>query len=152
MRRPTLALASSLSAALLAAAARPAAAQPAAAARTVSSNALVEGTAGGAAEGAPRTVATYRFTGARDAAMPTQVTIADSAGVLVASFRLPGDRAARPMAVDLTEADLVLQGETPAGMLTLRFYQRGDAAAAGLVAGRWWLGTQDGPLRGRVTR
>lgn len=155
MRRATLVLASSLSAALLAAAARPAAAQPAAqsaAARTASPNALAGGAAEGGSEGAPRTLATYRFTGARDAAMPTQVTIADSAGVLVASFRLPGDRDARPMAVDLTEADLVLQGETPAGVLTLRFYQRGDAVGAGLVAGRWWLGTQDGTLRGRVTR
>ena len=152
MRRATLVLVPSLSAALLAAAARPAAAQAAAAARAASPNALAENVVERAVERAPRTLATYRFTGARDATMPTQVTIADSAGVLVASFRLPGDRAARPMAVDLTEADLVLQGETPAGVLTLRFYQRGDAAAEGLVAGRWWLGTQDGTLRGRVTR
>jgi hypothetical protein len=151
MRRATLVLASSLSATLLAAT-RPAAAQPAHAARAASSTQLAEGAVERAAESAPRTLATYRFTGARDAAMPTQVTIADSAGVIVASFRLPGDRAARPMAVDLTEADLVLQGETPAGVLTLRFYQRGDAAAAGLVAGRWWLGAQDGTLRGRVIR
>jgi hypothetical protein len=123
--------------ALAAALARPAAAQPAVA---VSS------------EAAPRTIATYRFTGARDGTMPTQVTIADSSGVLLASFRLPGDRAARPMAIDLTDSDLVLQGETPAGVLTLRFYQPADAASKGLVSGRWWLGEQDGVLRGRVTR
>ena len=156
MRRATLVLAPSLSAALLAAATRPAAAQPASASRADASSQLaagaVESAPASALPSAPRTLATYRFTGARGAAMPTQVTIADSAGVIVASFRLPGDRAARPMAVDLTEADLVLQGETPAGVLTLRFYQRGDDATTGLVAGRWWLGTQDGTLRGRVTR
>jgi hypothetical protein len=101
---------------------------------------------------AARTVATYRFTRARDGFMPTEVTIADSAGVLVAAFRLPGDRAARPMAIDLTDADLVLQGETPAGVLTLRFFRPGDAADTGAVAGRWWLGEQAGTLRGRVTR
>ena len=96
-------------------------------------------------------MATYRFTGVGDGTMPTEVTITDSAGVLLASFHLPSDRAARPTAVDLTDADIVLQGETPAGVLTLRFHQRGDDVAAGLVAGRWWLGTQDRSLRGRVT-
>ena len=151
MRRATLVLASPLTAALLAAtAARPAAAQrqPAVDGRALAA----ESPAAGPVANAPRTVATYRFTGARDGTMPAQVTIADSAGVLVASFRLPGDRAPRPMAIDLTESDLVLQGETPGGVLTLRFYQRDDAAAAGLVAGRWWLGGQEGTLRGRVTR
>jgi hypothetical protein len=130
----------------LPAAVRPAAAQSAAEARAVP----VVGVS--AVDVAPRTLATYRFTRARDAFMPAEVTIADSAGVLVANFRLPGERAARPMAIDLTASDLVLQGETPAGVLTLRFYEASEVAVTGVVAGRWWLGEQAGTLRGRVTR
>ena len=133
--RSMLSLVAPLAAAALTVAVRPAAAQP------------VAGVA------PARTVATYRFTRARDGSMPSEVTIADSAGVLLASFRLPGDRAARPMAIDLTDSDLVLQGETPSGVLTLRFYRPGDLVAtdAGAVAGRWWLGEQAGTLRGHVT-
>ena len=150
--RSMLALAAPLAAAALTApslaAAQAVDAQPVAAGRAVP--VVLDG---GATVGAvPRTVATYRFTRARDAFMPKRVTIADSAGVLLARFQLPGDREARPMEVDLTNRDLVLHGETPAGVLTLLFYQRPESADAGIVAGRWWLGERGGELRGRVTR
>jgi hypothetical protein len=127
---------------------RSAVAQPAAAARAVP--AVPAGAV--TVDPAPRTVATYRFTAARDPFMPIEVTIADSAGVPVATFRLPGDRAARPMAVDLTDTDVALHGETPDGVLTLLFYQPRAASDAGTIAGRWWLGERSGELRGRVTR
>lgn len=142
------ALATPLAAALLAAAA----VTPAAAQATAAQAAAARPAAAFALDAAPRPVATYRFTQARDGYMPTELVIADSAGVLSASFRLPGERAPRPMAVDATEYDLVLQGETPAGLLTLRFYLPREAAEAGVVAGRWWLGEESGTLRGRVTR
>ena len=99
-----------------------------------------------------RTVAIYRFRAWRDARMPGQVTVADSAGELVASFQLPGDPTAHPMTVALVDTDLVLQGETPSGLLTLRLYRQNDSEAAGAIAGRWWLGEQQGELRGRVVR
>jgi len=104
------------------------------------------------ADAAPRTVAAYRFTTPRDAALPAQVTVADSAGALVASYRLPGDRTARPMVVTVLDTDLVLQGETPSGVLTLQLFRQNDAAATDAVGGRWWLGEQKGELRGRAVR
>ena len=148
--RVTFALLAPLAAAVLVAAvpARSVVAQSAAAARAVP--AVPAGAV--TVDPAPRPVATYRFAAARDPFMPTEVTIADSAGVPVATFRLPGDRAARPMAIDLTDSDVALHGETPDGVLTLLFYQPRTGADAGLVAGRWWLGERSGELRGRVTR
>lgn len=119
------------------AATRPAAAQQALA---------VHATAGGATV---RPVALYRFATPIEAGLPTQVTIADSAGALVASYRLAGDRAVRPLTVAVLDADLVLQGEAPAGLLTLVLERQNDVPA-GAVAGRWALGARQGALRGRT--
>ena len=135
--------------ALCAAAARPAAAQ-----RAVPDDARPLAVAAGApTAGAVRPVATYRFAASRrHAGMPDQVTVADSAGVIVASLRLPGAREARPMLVDLFGSDIVLQGQTPEGVLTLRLYGQSDPSDAGSFAGRWWLGDREGTLRGRLSR
>jgi hypothetical protein len=98
-----------------------------------------------------RTVAIYRFNAARQPGMPAEVTVADSAGVLLASFRLPGANATQPMMVDVIDTGLVLQGETPAGVLTLVLFQK-DAEVASTVVGQWTLGTQQGELLGRAVR
>jgi len=127
--RPALVV---LAAALAAAAARPAAAQD-----------------GAAAHATVRPVAVYRFATPREPGLPTQVIVADSAGALVASYHLGGDRIARPLTVAVLDADLVLQGEAPAGLLTLVLERQNDAPA-GTVAGRWALGARQGTLRGRA--
>ncbi len=98
-----------------------------------------------------RTLATYRFASARVTGMPFEVTIADSAGTLVGSYRLRGSATQRPMIVTTTGSDLVLQGATPHGVLTIRLDdQNGGADTA--ITGHWWLGNQEGDLTGRVTR
>jgi hypothetical protein len=125
--------------------ARPAAAQRAAApdyARPAVRNVAV------AADPAPlRTVAVYRLSGGRDVDMPTEVTVADSAGRLVATYRLSGNRGARPMTVDARDNNLVLQGATRTGMLTLVLYSPGESPVAGELVGSWTLGEREGELR-----
>ena len=132
---------------LLAATVRPAAAQKAPAserARSEVRHAAVS------ADAVPRTVAEYVFTTSRRGGLPSLVTIADSAGELVASFRVVGERAVRPMMIVVLDTGLVLQGETPDGLLTLEFY--GQNEGVGNFVGRWHLGQDSGPLRGRVAR
>jgi hypothetical protein len=98
---------------------------------------------------AARPVATYHLAAGRDAGLPARVTVSDSAGALVASYQPAAGGAARALAVAVLDTDLVLQGETPTGLLTLVL--DGQAVApAGRVTGRWALGDRGGPLRGRV--
>lgn len=99
-----------------------------------------------------RTVATYRLASARVPGMPAEVSIADSAGKLVATFKLGGSQIVRPMTVTVMGSDLVLQGTTPTGPLTLYLYGQNDAAPSGEINGQWWLGTQEGGLHGRLVR
>lgn len=101
---------------------------------------------------ATRTLAVYQLTAPRATGMPARVTVADSASRLVASFRLAGAGSARPMLVEVLGSDLVLQGETPDGVLTLRLYDGNGSAPQDTVSGRWWLGHQEGALRGRAAR
>jgi hypothetical protein len=149
--RTTLSLLSPLATAVLfAAAVTPASAQHAAAPDHVRP---VVGHAAVAAAPAPlRTVAVYRFGASREAGLPSQVTVADSAGRLVASYRLPGSVAARPMMVDVLDTDIILQGATPTGMLTIVLYGQNDPVAAGAIDGRWSLGEQHGALRVSAAR
>jgi len=93
-----------------------------------------------------RPVAVYQFVASHDAGIPKEVTVSDSAGVLVATFRLPGAAATRPMMVEVLNNDLVLQGETPWGVLTLVLYQN-DQEPVSAVVGRWILGDKEGKLR-----
>jgi hypothetical protein len=99
-----------------------------------------------------RTLAVYKFTSPRETGMPAEVTLADSTGQLVASFRLPGARNASPMMVDVLDTDLVLQGETPAGLLTLVLYRQATADVAGSFIGRYTLAGLRGELRGGALR
>jgi hypothetical protein len=98
---------------------------------------------------APRPVAQYRFRVPHQFGLPWTVTVADSAGELVASFRLPNERESRPMLLVVIDTALVLQGETPSGVLTIQLYGQ-TAPGSSTFAGRWKLGPDEGRLRGRV--
>ena len=142
--RATISLLPTLAAAVLSAAASPAAAQ----------FAVSEAARPAVRRHAPvvRTVATYNLAGSRDAALLARVTVADSAGVLVASYRLPGASVAEPMTVTVLGTDLVLQAETASGVLTLQLFDQNDADVGEPVGGRWALAGQRGELRGREAR
>ena len=100
-----------------------------------------------------RAVAEYRFNGRHDADLPARVVVADSAGALVASYRLPGEAVPRAMTIEVLDSDLLLQAETPTGVLTLVLYrQNGAAETRNGVFGMWALGDRQGKLRGRSVR
>jgi len=145
-----LSLRSSLTlAAFCAVASRPAAAQQSAVAELVRPIVHVDSAAGDV--DLPRTVAVYKFGGSRNAGIPTQVTVADSSGMWVATYRLPGSDELYPMAVDTQDGGLILRAETSAGLLTLELYQV-ETDAAGAVLGRWSIGSHEGELLRRVKR
>ena len=98
-----------------------------------------------------RTLAIYQFDGSHEG-IPSQVTVADSAGRLVASYRLRGAWAERPMSIDVSDSDILLQAQTPRGTLTMVFYQQNDPDAAVPLVGLWSLGTRQGELRARAAR
>ena len=95
-----------------------------------------------------RTLAVYEFDSSFDGT-PTRVTVADSAGSLVATFRVRGARIDRPMKVEVADRDILLQGETPRGTLTIVLYEQNDPSATGAIHGSWALGSRQGVLRGR---
>lgn len=98
---------------------------------------------------AQRVVATYTLGAPRYAMpFPAIVTVADSAGTLVASARLTGEAQAQPLAVSVIENDLVLQGETAHGILTLVLDKQAAGTEGKVTSGRWALGTTEGKLRG----
>ena len=93
-----------------------------------------------------RPVAIYLFQSPRNAGMPSQVTVADSSGQLAATFTLRGSNIAHPMFLEIRDDDLVLEGDTPSGPLTLTFPQRKDSDARSAIIGRWSLNGQQGEL------
>jgi hypothetical protein len=98
----------------------------------------------------PRVVATYDFGAKRRAiAFPSVVTVADSAGTLVASASIPGSRTEIPMIVTVLDSDLVLQGETVDGVLTMVLDRQNEGGATQVTTGRWTLGAAEGSLRGQ---
>lgn len=101
---------------------------------------------------AARPVASYRLRTTSGAGLPSQVVVADSAGLLVARLHDAGSRAAQAMTVTVMGTDLVLQGQSAAGTLTLLLAGQNDADAASHVDGRWSLGERQGTLRGRARR
>jgi hypothetical protein len=98
-----------------------------------------------------RTLVTYRLGGPVAPDFPTQVTVSDSGGTILARYRAGRAGAELPMAVTVMYTDLVLQAETPSGVLTVVLERQNDTAAAELT-GRWWLGEARGTLRARVAR
>jgi hypothetical protein len=131
------------------AAARPAAAQRAATPEYVR---LIVNAAAPADPAIVRTVAVYRFSGARNLDMPTRVTVADSAGELVASYQLSGNRGVGPMTIAIRDTALVLRSETRKGLLTLVLYNPETAQVSGAIVGYWTLGEYQGELRGLAAR
>ena len=96
----------------------------------------------------PRVVATYDFGAKRRAiTFPRTVTVADSAGQLVARVALAGAGKELPMTVTVIESDLVLQSETPDGVLTLVLERQNDGGPGSVAPGRWSLGRSEGKLR-----
>ncbi len=99
-----------------------------------------------------RLLATYDFGNSpRDFAFPRKVSVADSAGTLVAKASMLGDPREIPLTVTIMDSDLVLQGQTADGVLTLVLENQNEGAAAkGGSTGRWILGNNRGTLRLRV--
>lgn len=97
-----------------------------------------------------RALAVYELEAAPDG-MPTRVTVSDSAGTLVASYRVRGTGAERPMRVSVADSDILLEGETPRGTLTIVLYDGNDRSGPDVLVGRWALGSRRGELRGRAT-
>jgi len=126
--------------------------QPAAAQTVVASN--VRPAVETKAADAPviRTVAIYRFTASRILRLPVTITIADSAGTLVANYRMPNILRPSPMQVDVMGDDLILQGETTRGLLTLVLSRQNDGETPSKFIGWWSLGDEHGDLRGRAQR
>ena len=98
-----------------------------------------------------RELAKYNFTVSRDAGLPAEVTVSDVGGSLAASYRLPGQRAAEPMLIQVLDTDIVLQAETDQGVLTLQLFKQNDPEAKD-VFGTWSLGSRSGELRGKAAK
>jgi hypothetical protein len=97
-----------------------------------------------------RPVAEYRITTGQ-LGFPEHVSLADSAGRLVASYRVNDADTPRPMALTVRGQDLVLRTDTPAGPLTIVLKQQiGDVAP--VFVGRWRMGDYEGRLQGSVQR
>lgn len=98
-----------------------------------------------------RTLVTYDFSSSFDG-MPSRVTVADSNGTLIASFRPRGAPKDRPMKVAVADRDILLEGETVRGTLTIVLYEQTDTTSAGTLLGTWALGSYQGELRARAVR
>jgi hypothetical protein len=84
--------------------------------------------------------------------MPTTITVSDSAGQLVANFKLPNVSQPGAMSVEVMGNDIILQGETPRGLLTLVLYRQNSGDVPSSFVGYWSLGNEEhGELRGRTT-
>ena len=101
--------------------------------------------------GAARVVAAYDFRNApANAAFPRSVTIADSAGAIIARVNFAGTSRSIPMLVTVIDNDLVLQGDTRDGVLTLVLDKQNEGGTSRLTSGTWTLGKAAGTLRGRA--
>ena len=104
-------------------------------------------------DGTARVVATYTFADwPRDLALPRLVTVADSAGTIIASAELPGTKRQIPLTVTILNADLMLQGSTADGMLTLVIDRQNEGNGKRVASGRWMLGSAEGTLHGKVVK
>lgn len=101
---------------------------------------------------AARVVATINFRNLpREIGFPTSVTVADSAGSIRATVQMNGNtRETIPMEITVIESNLVLQGMTPEGVLTLVLDRQNEGGNTKLTTGTWTLGQYQGRLRGKV--
>jgi hypothetical protein len=98
-----------------------------------------------------RIVASYDVRNApANSAFPRTIIVADSAGAILASVDMAGEARSIPMTVTVIETNLVLQGETRDGLLTLVLEKQNEGGNTKLTAGTWTLGKNTGTLRGRV--
>ncbi len=98
--------------------------------------------------GVERVLARYNFSNRpRYISFPNLVTVADSAGSIVARASIAGERLEIPLTVTIMNTDLVLQGQTADGVLTLVLENQNDAGAKAGTSGRWILGATRGTLR-----
>lgn len=98
-----------------------------------------------------RIVATYDFrNSANNVAFPRSVTVADSAGAILARVEMGAEQRSIPMTVTVIESNLVLQGQTPEGLLTLVLDRQNEGGDTKLSSGTWTLGRNSGQLRGKV--
>lgn len=100
-----------------------------------------------------RVVASYDLrNGPRDLDFPRSVTVADSAGTILARINVAGTARAIPMTVTVIDADLVLEGQTPSGVLTLVLDKQNEGGQMRLATGSWTLGRTQGRLRAPSNR
>jgi hypothetical protein len=85
-----------------------------------------------------------------DRTMPATVVVADSAGQLVARYRLAKDSSEHRMGVFVYRDDLVVVGETEKGVLEMVFDKQAQGTPGRTITGRWSRGSEEGLLRGRV--
>lgn len=119
----------------------------AAAALTIAVSPLSAQTTSALPTGTARVVAAYDFWNGPSASFARSVTIADSAGTIIAKVELANERRSIPMTVTVIESSLVLQGETPDGVLTLVLDRQNEGGTTTLDSGTWTLGRTSGQLR-----
>ena len=100
-----------------------------------------------------RVVASYDLrNGPRELDFPQSVTVADSAGTILARVNVASSARSIPMTVTVIESDLVLQGLTPGGVLTLVLDRQNEGGETRLATGSWTLGRTQGLLRAKNAR
>ena len=117
------------------------------AALTIAASPLAAQATSALAAGPSRVVAAYDFWNGPSAAFARSVTVADSAGTIIAKVELANERRSVPMTVTVIENNLVLQGETPDGVLTLVLDRQNEGGKTTLDSGTWTLGRTSGQLR-----
>lgn len=83
-----------------------------------------------------------------DRVMQVELTVADSAGHLTATFRPVGDRDGHEMRVTVKDTDLLLHAETPRGLLDIVLQRQAARASPG--GGRWARSTARSRARSRT--
>ena len=143
--RALVALSASITVAALCLEARPIAAQQM---RLASRTTVAAATLADAPANVEPLLATYNIGNRpRSISFPNLVTVADSAGTVVARASIVGEWRDIPLTVTIMGSDLVLQGQTDDGVLTLVLGNQNDAGGKDVNTGRWILGSSRGTLR-----
>lgn len=98
-----------------------------------------------------RLVASYDFRNSpTDVGFPRSVTVTDSAGTILARVEMGAAATSIPMTVTVIESNLVLQGQTTDGVLTLVLDRQNEGGEIKLTTGTWTLGRNSGQLHGKT--
>ncbi len=99
---------------------------------------------------APRVIARYAFDSqSASGVLPYLVTVADSAGTIIARASMRGYDRDLPLTVTILDSDLMLQGLTDNGVLTLVLDRQNEGNGSRVTSGRWTLGKDGGALRAK---